>query len=115
MDSLVDADASPDSGEGIASEEAASRTPPRVVLTMTAALRLGSERDAQEVRMRNLSPGGVMVECAEVREPGTPVLLAMASVGGVAGRIAWCTAGRMGIAFDRPVDPARVQNGGTAI
>ena len=60
--------------------------------------------------MRNLSPGGVMVDCGVLREPGSLVRLEMPGLGTVAGKVAWCTAGRMGIAFDTPIDPALVRD-----
>lgn len=88
-----------------------ARQPPRQAMLQPARLWLQGDVEDRKVRLRNLSPGGVMVDCAAVREPGTPVSLSMDGLGTVAGKVAWCTAGRMGIAFDTPVDPALARDG----
>ncbi|PVE59950.1 PilZ domain-containing protein [Arthrobacter sp. TPD3018] len=87
------------------------RQPPRESLLLTARLWLHGDHCDREVRMRNLSPGGVMVDCSAVREPGSLVRLEMPGLRTVAGKVAWCTAGRMGIAFESPIDPALVRIG----
>ncbi len=74
-------------------------------LFLTALMRLGSETRLREVRVRNLSEGGLMVELAKVAEVGTPVALELRGIGDVTGKVAWCTAGRIGIALDSPIDP----------
>lgn len=86
------------------------RQPQRESLLLAARLWLHGDHCDREVRMRNLSPGGVMVDCGVLREPGSLVRLEMPGLGTVAGKVAWCTAGRMGIAFDTPIDPALVRD-----
>lgn len=74
-------------------------------LFMMAQLRFEGERATRDVRMRNLSAGGLMVDCARVKEPGTAVELELRGIGQVTGKVAWCTEGRIGIALDRQIDP----------
>ena len=75
-------------------------------LFLIAPFRLSTHRDAEtQVRVRNLSASGLM---AEVRDPvamGTPVELNIRGIGWVPGRVAWAAVGRIGVAFDHPIDP----------
>lgn len=59
----------------------------------------------EQVRVRNLSAGGLMAEYPSPIGPGTTVLVDLRGVGEIRGRIAWATDGRIGIAFDTPIDP----------
>lgn len=61
--------------------------------------------DVGNVRVRNLSSGGMMVEYAGTLRIGTPVSAQLRGIGMVQGRVAWCTAGRVGVAFDESIDP----------
>jgi hypothetical protein len=72
-------------------------------LLLTARLRIG-DRQA-DVRIRNLSAGGLMAEYAGAVSLSQPVEIDVRGVGPVAGRIAWATDGRVGIAFDEAIDP----------
>ena len=85
-------------------------------LFLTARLRLAGAATVHEVRVRNLSPGGVMVELDQIVDPGVAVTLEMRGLGQLTGQIAWCTRGRIGVALDRPIDPrkARMPVGGGA-
>lgn len=60
---------------------------------------------AEQVRVRNLSAGGLMAEYPSSIEPGARIVIELRGVGKVRGRIAWATDGRIGIAFDTPIDP----------
>lgn len=64
---------------------------------------------AEQVRVRNLSAGGLMAEYPSPIEPGTTVLVDLRGIGEIRGRIAWATDGRIGIAFDTPIDPLRAR------
>ena len=64
---------------------------------------------AEQVRVRNLSAGGLMAEYPSAIEPGTLVKVELRGVGEVAGRIAWASDGRIGIAFAAPIDPMRAR------
>ncbi|MDQ2878091.1 MAG: PilZ domain-containing protein, partial [Pseudomonadota bacterium] len=68
----------------------------------------GAKRIAQ-VRVRNLSAGGLMVEYPHPVEQGTLVEVDVRGIGPVDGRVAWFTAGRLGIAFDKPIDPRQAR------
>ncbi|MBR0551862.1 PilZ domain-containing protein [Sphingomonadaceae bacterium LXI357] len=61
--------------------------------------------EAQVVRIRNLSAGGLMAEYPERLAVGTPVSVEIRGIGKVTGSVAWCTDERVGVAFDRQVDP----------
>lgn len=92
-------------GAGTASQ----RQRQRDSLFLSAQLRLDGEAKVRDVRVRNLSEGGLMAELDRTVETGTPVTLEMRGLGELTGRVAWCTRGRMGIAFDAPIDPARAR------
>lgn len=57
------------------------------------------------VRVRNLSAGGLMAEYQQGLEEGTAVDCDLRGIGPVRGRVAWSAAGRIGIAFERQIDP----------
>lgn len=85
------------------------RVPKRDSLFLMGLLHFGDEAVPYEVRVRNLSEGGLMADCRRVVEPGTPVHIELRGVGRVAGRVAWCAEQRIGIALDQPIDPQRVR------
>ena len=57
------------------------------------------------IKVRNLSAGGMMAECPMSFSKGEPIETDLRGIGPVTGRIAWAAGGRVGVAFDRPVDP----------
>lgn len=103
---------------GPASGETGSgqRTKVRDSLLLVAQCRLGDQRSDREVRVRNLSEGGLMIELDTPADVGTRVWLNLRGIGEIVGKVAWCAAGRMGIALDSPIDPkkARKPVGGSA-
>lgn len=106
-----------DSAVGALGDEAMlDRQEIRDSLFLAASLRVGLAMDARQVRVRNLSAGGLMAEVASPIPPNTPVEIDVRGIGPVNGRIAWNAAGRVGIAFDSPIDPraARKPVGGMA-
>ncbi|WP_375397345.1 PilZ domain-containing protein [uncultured Sphingomonas sp.] len=86
-------------------DAALRRQESRDSLLLTAQFRLVDGEDVIQVRIRNLSAGGLMAEYAGVADVGTAVRIGVRGVGWVSGRIAWVTAGRIGIAFDHLIDP----------
>jgi hypothetical protein len=58
-----------------------------------------------EVRIRNLSAGGLMAETPVLTKRGDKVELELRNIGRVTGRVAWVAQGRFGVAFDHPIDP----------
>lgn len=77
-------------------------------LFLTASLRVGNAEPV-EVRVRNLSEGGLMAEGAPPLAIGTAVVIEMRAVGAVPGKVAWYTENRAGVAFDVPIDPKKAR------
>lgn len=88
---------------------ASQRSRGRDSLFLMARLRFVDEQEGRDVRVRNLSEGGLMAECTRVADAGTPVMLEVRGIGEVSGKIAWCTEGRIGIALDTPIDPKKAR------
>lgn len=80
------------------------RSGARDSLLLVAQFRVGDE-PVEQVRVRNLSSGGLMAEYAQPVASKTPVAVEVRGVGWVSGRIAWCAEGRVGVAFDQAIDP----------
>ncbi|MES2988897.1 MAG: PilZ domain-containing protein [Pseudomonadota bacterium] len=73
-------------------------------LMLTANFRIAGRTD-ENVRVRNLSSGGMMAEYTAPIDRGTIVQVEVRGVGWVSGKIAWATDGRVGVAFDTDIDP----------
>ena len=86
-------------------------------LLLKAILRFNSISDDREVRIRNLSAGGLMAEAPLRVARGEPVEIHLRSIGWISGHVAWVTEGRIGIAFDHPINPkdARIPVGTSEI
>lgn len=97
----------PSSSDPICDGAPRTRSPGRKrdSLLLIARLQLGSDPVVHDVRVRNLSEGGVMAEFDQAVANDTIVSLELRGVGRVAGRTVWCEQRRIGIAFDHPVDP----------
>lgn len=80
------------------------RSGARDSLMLSALFRVDGAAECQ-VRVRNLSSGGMMAEYPSPLERGTPVEVEVRGVGWVAGKIAWSTDGRVGVAFDNDINP----------
>jgi hypothetical protein len=74
-------------------------------LLLKAVLRFNGVVDDREVRIRNLSAGGLMAEAPMRVARGEPVEIHLRSIGWISGHVAWVTDGRIGIAFDHPINP----------
>ena len=86
------------------------RAQSRDSLFLVAKLRLiDHQAEFTDVRVRNLSAGGMMVELADPADIDTPVELEMRGVGLMRGRVAWYAEGRAGIALDKPIDPQKAR------
>ncbi len=83
----------------------AKRGTDRDSLLLKAILRFPSAKDEREVRIRNLSAGGLMAEVPVRVSRGEPVEINLRSIGWITGHVAWVTEGRIGIAFDHPINP----------
>ena len=102
----ISPDLNPDSAEQDAGSQ---RGNVRDSLFLAARFRVKGAAEAESVRIRNLSPGGVMVELPEPIDLDTLVEVDVRGIGWIAGKVAWTTEGRAGIAFDKPIDPLRAR------
>lgn len=64
---------------------------------------------SEAIRIRNLSPTGLMAEAPTMLAVGTAVVVEMKSMSPVKGKVVWATEGRMGIAFNAEIDPSKVR------
>ena len=60
--------------------------------------------EAITARVRNVSSGGLMAQAPEQYRPGLRIVIELDGIGLVNGVVAWSEAGRIGIAFDHPID-----------
>lgn len=88
---------------------ALSRGADRDSLFMQAQLALPGGGDPVMVRVRNLSPGGMLAEGKVVVAQGAVVEVDLRNIGPVTGRVIWVGDGKFGIAFDRAIDPQSVR------
>lgn len=94
--------------------DAAKRTKARDSLFLVADLAISGRPGVPQVRVRNLSPGGLMAEYAHPIDIGTTVTVDLRGVGKVSGQVAWTAAGRIGVAFDESIDPLQARKPVTA-
>lgn len=69
----------------------------------------GQAGEGVAVRVRNVSSGGLMADASDDYRPGMRIEVALENIGEVAGSVAWAEAGRIGVAFDHPIDKARAR------
>jgi hypothetical protein len=79
---------------------------PRQRTLLRASLSREGCPGAFEIRVRNLSSGGLMANCPEAFARGEAVSVSLRELGDVSGVVVWSGADGIGIAFDRPIDPA---------
>lgn len=80
------------------------RSEPRDSMFLSARLRRPGD-DWQTIKVRNLSPGGMMAEVPISLVRAEPIEAELRGIGIVPGKIAWTSGGRVGVVFERPVDP----------
>lgn len=78
-------------------------------LFLMAQLRTPSLGETFSVRIRNLSPGGLMADFAVPLPRDTPLEIDVRGIGWVPGKVAWFAEGRTGVAFDAPIDPRKAR------
>ena len=88
---------------------ALSRGADRDSLFMQASLILPGGPDPVTVRVRNLSPGGMLVEAKVSVAQGVAVEVSLRNLEPVTGRVIWVGEGKFGLAFDRAIDPQAVR------
>ncbi|MEO9129929.1 MAG: PilZ domain-containing protein [Sphingomonas sp.] len=97
---------SQDPFSGMSADDAAhNRNEGRDSLFLMADFRVNGSSDVTQVRVRNLSAGGLMAELPNGLELDLQVEFDVRGIGWIPGRVAWSAAGRVGIAFDRQIDP----------
>jgi len=79
-------------------------------LFLQAPLRYAADVPAVVMRVRNLSAGGLMADCAIPLEIGQPVEVEVRNIGTVPGHIAWVQDGQIGVAFDQRIEPHRARS-----
>lgn len=85
------------------------RSDQRDSMLLHATLRRCQDGDAAPVRIRNLSAGGMMAECDLLLDRGDAVEVSLRNVGIVKAIVAWSVDGRIGVAFDAPIDRLRAR------
>jgi diguanylate cyclase (GGDEF)-like protein len=79
---------------------------PRQRLMRRGLLAIGGV--VQEVRLRNISSTGTLVECPQAVTPGDRITLDIIGVGPVVGNVQWAQAGRFGLRFEEQFDLRRL-------
>ena len=74
--------------------------PPRHRLIRNGLLHLDGR--ALEVRLRNISTGGAMIECERTLAAGTAVELDLDEAGTLEAEVRWCNQGQIGLSFAEP-------------
>lgn len=85
------------------------RATTRESIFLTAMLNFDVLADPVSVRIRNISSGGMLVDCDLAVGPGDRFTGEVKNVGKISGRVAWRTDNRMGVEFDGQVDPKRAR------
>jgi hypothetical protein len=83
----------------------AKRVADRDSLFLLATLRFPASKEEGDVRIRNLSAGGLMAEAPLRVARGEKVEVKLKNIGWITGHVAWVAEGRIGIAFDHPINP----------
>ncbi|HUD95490.1 PilZ domain-containing protein [Sphingobium sp.] len=78
------------------------------VTTLLLIGKLRSHHGESLCRIRNLSSGGLMAEVHVPLTEGDPVEIELKAGDRLSGEVRWVMAGRMGIAFDNPVEVGNV-------
>ena len=66
-------------------------------------------RPTELCRVRNVSAGGVMCETARHHLEGQRVRVTLRTIGQVNATVVWTSANRVGLAFDRAIDPRELR------
>ena len=80
------------------------RSEPRDSMFLMAVMRRSGGADVT-VKVRNLSPGGMMAESPVNFTRGEAIEAELRGIGIVTGKVAWSAGGRVGVQFDTAVDP----------
>lgn len=86
-----------------------NRHPDRDTLLLVADVVAAGSASAVRYTVRNLSPGGMMVQGDAGLASGSRVSVTLRNIGAVQGKVAWAEDGRFGITFDHEIDPQAVR------
>lgn len=78
-------------------------------LFLLATVRIAGDSAEHRVKVRNLSAGGMMADGDFTVERGMRLVVDLRHVGHVTGTVAWVQDSRIGIAFDKEIDPKQVR------
>jgi hypothetical protein len=81
------------------------RSEPRDSMLLSATIRLNAEGEIWPIRVRNISAGGLMADCSGPLKRGDEVELELRGVGLQKATVVWTAQDRIGIAFERPINP----------
>ena len=81
----------------------------RESMLLMASVAIEGQAEPVRVRVRNLSPTGMMAEGEFTVERGGRVTVELRNIGKIKGSIAWVHAERIGIAFDTEIEPRMVR------
>lgn len=81
------------------------RSAPRDSMFLNSTIHRLATDETWPLRVRNLSSGGLMAECAGAFATGDEVELDVRGIGVQKGIIAWTVDKRIGVAFERPINP----------
>ncbi|RVT40778.1 PilZ domain-containing protein [Sphingobium algorifonticola] len=86
-------------------ERGPARRSRRDSLFLLTVLSAADGRDMGSARVRNLSATGLMADCETPVAVGDRVSMKLRGVGTVRGTVAWVRDDRIGVTFDREIDP----------
>lgn len=89
-----------------ARDEPYQRSEPRDSMFLQSTVRHLVSGETSPLRVRNLSSGGLMADSPGVFSRGDPIEIELRGVGFQRGRIAWTAMNRIGVAFEKPINPA---------
>lgn len=78
-------------------------------LFLLAEMTFDGADEVHKVKVRNLSPGGMMVESDLDVTQGQQIVVTLRNIGPVRGQIAWARSARFGVAFDREINPKQAR------
>lgn len=81
------------------------RSEPRDSMFLNSTIRHLGTGETWPLRVRNLSSGGLMADCPAALVRGDPVEVELRGVGPQRGKVAWTATSRIGVAFERVIDP----------
>lgn len=102
----------PESDEATTTDGARDRSSERLNFFLGTSLKSGPH-EALAARVRNLSAGGMMIEFSEEPDPeltrGDAAVAELRNIGRVKGVVAWIEGKRVGIRFDKDIEPERAR------